>query len=320
MRTIQTFLASALAICTATVAAGQQPASNPDPLDLVKQARVLNNQGDQNGALALYKQALDRSPDLFDAHLGAGIVLDLLGRYADARQHLARAVEVAPDGSKNQALTVMGVSYAFEGDAAAASRFYRQVFDRQEATQDLVGAAESANALGRVYLECGDLDNAFKWYQTGYETSRRQSRLTADQIDLWDLRWAHAQARIAARRHKADEARRQIAVVKSLLDKGTNEDQQIQLPYLVGYVDLFLNDYQGAIAELQKADQKDPFILVLLAQAYEKSGDRAKARERYAEVLASNAHSLNNAFARPVARKKVDQLRSENLVDEPGTH
>ncbi len=45
-------------------------------------------------------------------------------------------------------------------------------------------------------------------------------------------------------------------------------------------------------------------MLVLLAEAYEKSGDGAKARETYEKVLASNAHNVNNAFARAIARKK----------------
>ena len=276
-----------------------------DPIELVKQARKLNSEGKQDEALALYRQALERSPDLFDAHLGAGVAFDLQGNYKEAREHFAKAIELAPDGSKNQALTVMGISYAFENDAAEAARFYRQVFDRQAAAQDLGGAAETANALGRVYLESGDLENAFKWYQTGYETSRRQPKLPADQIDLWNLRWAHAQARIAARKGNLQEARAQTAAVKSLLDKGTNEDQRIQYPYLAGYVALYAKDYQTAIAELQKADQRDPFILMLIAQAYEKSGDMARARECYSQVLASNAHNPNNAFARPLARKKI---------------
>ena len=97
---------------------------------------------------------------------------------------------------------------------------------------------------------------------------------------MWDLRWAHAQARIAARKGNAAEARTQMAAVKGLLDKGTNPEQQIQYPYLAGYVDLYLKDYRGAIAELLQADQKDPFILVLLAQAHEKSHDDECARSR----------------------------------------
>jgi tetratricopeptide (TPR) repeat protein len=294
----------ATAVAISRAAAQDPAAASGDPLDLVKQARKLNSDGKQDAALALYRQALERSPDLFDAHLGAGIVLDLQGNYKEARKHFAKAIELAPDGSKNQALSAMAVSYAFERDAGGASRFYRQVFDRQESTQDLGGAAETANALGRIYLESGDFDNAMKWYQTGYETSRRQPKLTDDQIDLWNMRWAHAQARIAARKGNSEEARKQTAAVKSILDKGTNGDQQIQYPYLAGYVALYSKDYQTAIEELQKADQRDPFILMLLAQAHEKVGDAAKAREYYSQVLASNAHSTNNAFARPLARKK----------------
>ena len=110
---------------------------------------------------------------------------------------------------------------------------------------------------------------------------------------------------MAARKGNAAEARKQMAIVKTLLDKGTNPDQQIQYPYLTGYVSFYLKDYPGAIAELQKADATDPFIQLLLAQAYEKSRDAANARESYTKVLASNAHSLNNAFARPLAKKKV---------------
>ncbi len=299
---MRTALPSVLAIALVLPASATQEV---DPLELVKQARKLNLEGKQQEARTLYRQALDRAPDSFDAHIGAGVALDLLGEYKQARQHFAKAIQVSPDATRNQALTAMAVSYAFERDSKSASRFLRQVFDREMAAQDLGGAAESANALGRVYLECGDLENAFTWYQTGYETSRRQPKLPGDQIDLWDLRWAHAQARIAARRGNAPEARRQTATVKTLLDKGTNPDQQIQYPYLTGYVALYLKDYAAAIEALKQADQKDPFILALVAQAYEKSGDAARARESYMQVLASNAHSLNNAFARPLARKKA---------------
>lgn len=64
-------------------------------------------------------------------------------------------------------------------------------------------------------------------------------------------------------------------------------------------------DYRTAIAELQKANQRDPFILVLLAQAYEKSGDPKQAQEYYRKVLQINSHNPTNAFARPLAKEKL---------------
>jgi tetratricopeptide (TPR) repeat protein len=283
-----------------TIAA--QPA---DPLELVKQARKLNSEGKQDAAIAMYQDALQRSPDLFDAHYGLGIALDLAGRFADARQQFAKAIELAPEDGRNQAITAMAVSYAFAGDAKGSSTFYRQLYDRQMASETYGGAAETANALGRVYLESGDLDNALKWYQTGYETVRRQRDLPPALADLSEMRWAHAQARIAARKRDAEHARAEMAKAKAILDKGTNPDENIQYPYLAGYVDLFLGNYAAAISELQQANQQDPFVLVLLAQAYEKSGDAARAHETYEKVLASNAHNVNNAFARAIARKKV---------------
>jgi tetratricopeptide (TPR) repeat protein len=297
-----------LLMAGAAVAVAQPPAGG-DPQSIVKQARKLNSEGKQDEAIALYREALMRAPDSYDAHYGLGVALDLEGDYAGARQAFMKAIQLAPDESKEQVLAATAVSYTFAGDIREAASFYQQLFDRQTAASNFAAAAETANALGRVYLESGDLDNATKWYQTGHETSRRQADIPGPQIDLSDLRWAHAQARIAARRGNAATARAQIASVKNILDKGTNDEQRIQYPYLVGYVDLFVKDYPGAIEQLQQANQDDPFVLFLLAQAYERSGDADKARGAYQHVLASNAHSLNNAFARPAARKKLASAR-----------
>jgi len=60
-----------------------------------------------------------------------------------------------------------------------------------------------------------------------------------------------------------------------------------------------------AIAELGKASREDPFILMLLARAYEKTGDAVRAKEYQGKVMANNGHGPTNAFARPVARRKL---------------
>jgi Flp pilus assembly protein TadD len=120
---------------------------------------------------------------------------------------------------------------------------------------------------------------------------------------------AHAQGRIAARRGHAAEARRQEAAVKALVDKGTNADQQVQYAYLVGYDAFYLKNYSKAITALRTADQTDPFILMLLARAYEQSGQPAQARGYYQKTLASTSHAVNNAFARPIARQKLEAAR-----------
>lgn len=293
-------------------------AQQGDPLELVKEARRLNSEGKQDAAIALYEQALQRAPDLFDAHYGLGIALDLAGRFDDAHRQFARAIQIAPEDARNQAITATAVSYAFAGDAKGSATFYRQLYDRQMSAEIYGGASETANALGRVYLESGDLEDALKWYQTGYETVRRQRDLPGPLLDLAEMRWAHAQARIAARRGDAGPARAHAARVKAILEKGTNPDENIQYPYLAGYVNLFLGDAAGAIVELQGASQQDPFVLVLLAQAFEKAGQAGQARETYQKVLASNAHNVNNAFARAMAKKKLSERTPRHPFAQQG--
>lgn len=288
---------------TCAVCAQQAPA--PAALDLVKQGQKLNSDGKQDEALALYRQALEMSPNLFEAHLASGIALDLKGNYAEAREHFSKAIEGAPADSREQALRAMAMSYAFEGNARDAAKFEQQVFDARMFAKQFTGAAEIANELARIYLECGDTANAVKWYQSGYETAQHKTDLSPADKNLWIFRWENAQARIAARNGKANEAQRHVAAAKAALDKANNPDQARFFPYLTGYVAFYTGDYKTAIADLQKADQHDPLILALLSEAYEKTGDASQAMDYYRKVLTSNAHNPTNAFARPLAKKKL---------------
>ena len=302
-------------ICTlfllAAVSSAQQttPSKPPvpgSPADLVQQGEKLSREGKEDEALALYEKALDKSPGLYEAHLAAGMALDLKGDYTAAREHLTKAIEAAPSDAKAQALRAMAVSYAFESNAFKASDFEMQVFNTRLAKSDSVGAAETCNELARIYLESGDPDHSFKWYKMGYETVAHKPDLSDADKNLWLFRWESAQARVAARRSKAEEAQQHVAAAKAALDKANNPDQARFYPYLTGYVAFYTGDYKTAIAELQKADQRDPLNLALLGQAYEKSGDAAQAKDYYRKVLEVNGHSPTNAFARPLAKKKLE--------------
>ena len=288
-----------------TGAALTQQTSAPDPADLVKQGQKLNNEGKQDEALALYRRALELSPKLYEAHLAAGIALDLKGSYAEARAHFTEAIALAPAENKQQALRAMAMSYAFEGNAAEAAKFEQQVFDARLSANDFTGAGEIANELARVYLECGDTATAYQWYQRGYDTALKKSDLPASDKNLWLFRWESAQARVAARRGKPAEAAQHVAAAKNALENANNPDQVRFFPYLAGYVAFYVGDYKNAIANLQQADQRDPMNLALIAEAYEKSGDAAQATDYYRKVLASNAHNPTNAWARPLAKKKL---------------
>src|SRR6266404_7765197 len=291
--------------CMGQATKGHAAAPSDDAQALVKQGQKLNSEGKQDEALKLYKQALEKSPNSYEAHLESGVALDLKGDYAAAREHLKKAIDVAPADQKNRALRVMAFSYVFERNTAEAEKYEKQVFDALMAKSDLEAAAGVANELARIKLESGDIDGAANWYKTGYDTAMRKTDMKEADKNLWAFRWAHAQARIAARRGQRDEGQKQVAAAKAALEKANNPDQAQFFPYLTGYVAFYGGDYKTAITELEKASQEDPFVLMLLAQSYEKSGDATRAKDYYGKVIANNGHGPTNAFARPVARKKL---------------
>src|SRR6185369_13432877 len=153
-------LLSVFVTCLGQAAIAETTSPSTDAQALVKQGQKLNSEGKQDDALRLYKQALEKSPNLYEAHLESGVALDLKGEYAEARKHLQKAIDVAPVEQKNRALRVMAFSYAFEGNSGEAEKYEKQVFDVLVAKPDFEAAAGVANELARIKLESGDIDGA----------------------------------------------------------------------------------------------------------------------------------------------------------------
>ena len=223
--------------------------------------------------------------------LDAGIVLDLQGDFGKARGYLEQAVELRRRTAQVQALRTMAVSYAFHCDLPQVATYEQHAFDSQVKDQKFTDAAGTANELARIYLECGDVREASKWYRPVTtppfvtQPVRGRSRPVATSAGKTPrLAWPLAKASQAGRRRR----RRCQGDPRQGQD---SRQQQRFYPYLTGYVAFYAGNYKSAIEELQKADQKDPFILVLLAQAYEKTGNQSEAMKYYRQVLAINSHN-----------------------------
>ena len=295
-------LASIVLFSTSLIAQAPTAGQPPNPL---APGQKLISAGKLDDAIAFYKNALQSKPDSWQAYLGMGAALDLKGDYQAARGNIQKAIDMTSGNDKVRALRSMAVSYAFTSDPQNAAKFEQQGFDIQISASDFDGAAGTADELARIYLENGDFNNSRKWYQTGHETAMKNPKLTDADKDLWAFRWESALARIAARQGKKADAQQHAAAAKAIIDKGTNAEQAQFIPYLMGYVAFYGGDYSSAIADLQKANQKDPFILLLLAEAYEMSGDRKPAMDYYHQVLQIYSHNPTGAFSRPIAQKKV---------------
>jgi tetratricopeptide (TPR) repeat protein len=277
--------------------AGQETRSGPQ----------LIHDGKLEEALEVFRAGVEAFPKSVPANNGAGVVLDLLGRYAEAQKYFGQAIKAAATPlEKAQAQRAMAISFGFATDCKGVAKYDLSAYEYYLAAPDFYSAGEVADELGRLCLDAGDTGAADYWYQKGHAAGLQEGNITAAHKDLWNFRLAHARARIAARRGKADEAKKFVAAAKAILDKGTNSEQRIYFPYLTGYVAFYAGDYAAALADLQEAQQTDPFIQCLMAQSYEKLGNQAKAQEYYRLAANSTAHSVPAAFARPFARRKME--------------
>jgi len=250
----------------------------------------------------------------FGAQFREAVQLDLEGKGGEARRLLQKKIDSASTPrEKADAERAMAMSWAFEGDCRKTGEYEQKVIDywttQEQASPSnaFYQEGEMADEAARVCIDAGDLDAAEQWYRKGRDLGLKEPGISADRKALWNFRWEHAQARIAARRGNRAEAEMHVAAAKAALDQMTalRKQQEPFLPYLTGYVAFYLGDYQTALADLEKANQNDPFIQCLLGQTYEKLGQRDKAMECYRNAAATNAHNPPAAFARPFARRKL---------------
>ena len=243
---------------------------------------------------------MPRAPRFFVSTRGcvSAARLDLQGR-TTRPHHLDEALRLAKNDDERNTRSLPWCLYAFEAKADDAARYYQRAFDAQMQADNASGAAGwplPGPRLSRIR----NPSKAEQWYRTA--TNREEDcRPEPAQAACGDA-VAQRAGRIAARR-ATPPPQHPCGYAKKWWDISGNENQQAFHPYLLGYIAFFSKNYKQAIDELKKGDQNDPFVLGLIAQSHEQIGEKDAAAKYYRQVLASTAHSINSAFARPLARK-----------------
>jgi tetratricopeptide (TPR) repeat protein len=165
------------------------------------------------------------------------------------------------------------------------------------------------NAMARINLENGRLDDAMKAYEKGYE-SIPGSSLDEIQKKTWLGRLHHGKARTLARMGKHELAWAEVETIKKMIEDGGEEAKQYwpAYHYVAGYAKLEAGDFAKAAEHLEQADKNDPFQTLLLARAYEKLGEKTKAKAAYKRILDSQWAGIERPLAYPEAKRKVQAL------------
>jgi tetratricopeptide (TPR) repeat protein len=273
--------------------------------------QLYNGDGRGDKALVAFQKAKALGPS---PRVDAFIANDdlLKGEYARARASLEAVEKSLPKGSVPFAVRFgITFSHLYEGHTDAALESLETYLQEYKA-----GGLDSQfpevfiwNAMARINLEAGRLDEALKDYQKGYE-SVPGSSLPEDQKQTWLGRLHHGRARTLARMGRHEEAWAEVEVVRQMIVKGGEAGRQYwpAYHYLAGYAKLEAGQFEAALEHLLQADPKNPFDVLLLARAYEKVGRKEEAKKAYKSILDSQWAGIERPLAYPEAKRKLSAL------------
>ncbi len=306
-------------------------------------AMKLNREQKGKEALEAFKQLRVEYPDERLVHMMIGQLSLNQGLYEDAQKAFEKAI--ALDGSTPRAYAFIGNAYMLQGDYAKARAQYDAalakrapgtapggVFYPRSLSYLYEGNVDQAlaglkgflaeykqnkldanfpevfiwNSIARINLENGRLDEAMKAYEQGFK-SVPGSTLEENEKTVWLGRLHHGTGRTLARMGKHAEAWKECETLKKMIDDGGEEGKQYvpAYHYMAGYLKLEAGDAPAALEHLKQANLDDPFHKLLLARAYEKTGDKAGAKKAYEEIVAFKVNNLERALAYPEAKKKL---------------
>jgi superkiller protein 3 len=117
---------------------------------------ALNDQGDTDGAITHYRQALDLRPSYAEAHYNLGRLLVQKGQVDEAVTHYEKALEINPADA--EAHNNLGATLFANGRVDEAIAHYRKALAIRR------GYADASCNLASALLSNGDLDGAIAYY------------------------------------------------------------------------------------------------------------------------------------------------------------
>jgi len=263
-------------------------------------------------AKAAFEKAIALDPATPRAYAFVGNYHLLKGDYDKAREMYRLARSRTPAGvAPGQPTYGTVFTHLYEGhvdEAVGTLRSYLEEYRKTTAAADLPEVF-IWNSIARINLENGRLEDAMNAYEKGF-ASVPGSALPEDQKKIWLGRLHHGRGRTLARMGKHEEAWAEAETVKKMIEEGGDAGKPFQpaYHYLAGYVKLEKGDYPAAIEHLKQGDAEDPFQRLLLARAYEKAGDKERARKAYKDVVDSTQNGLDRALSYREAKARLGAM------------
>ena len=292
---------------------------DPNPHDSF--AELLMKEGKFDQSIAEYQKALAIAPNFHSSRIGIAVDHMLKGMPVEARKNANTLFSMTDDpGWQGTALTVVAETYITEGQYQKAIDELNKVRGIAAKNDDAVAAADALTNIGRTLLVACEID-ATKG------TFLKTRTPEVEKIDAADVYFKDARKIVVESKvvpevktrmqndylvHKAqvELKRNNIREAKATIDQlqqqpGAMADVLLldDIHMLNGLVASAEKRFNDAVTELSKTNLHNPMHLYLLAEAYNASGNTAKAAELRTAIWNFNENSFSLALVRPLVKQ-----------------
>lgn len=275
--------------------------NDPNPYD--SYAELLLKMGKFDESITQYRKALAIDANFVPSHQGIAAALIYMGKPREAAAELQTlGTKARNDGERRTGLFGMTVLHIDSGQMAKALEDADKQYSVGEKTNDVPAMAGDLQLKGNILLETGKYDQAKGLFERSLKMTEG-SNLSQEIKDNAKLFQHYNLARVALGKKDSAAAKTEAEEFRKGAEASKNPVQVKQAHELAGIIALAEKDYDKALAELQQANQQNPYNLYRLCQAHQGKGDKAKAEEFCTKAAGFNSlPQLNYAFIRAKAK------------------
>ncbi len=276
--------------------------NDPNPYD--SYAELLLKMGRFDESITQYQKALAIDSNFINSHQGIAAALMYQGKPDQAAAELQKITDKArSDAERRTALFALTVVDLDSGKMDQALAEVDKQYALGEKTNDLPAMTGDLQLKGNIMLEMGKPDEAKALFERGLKMTQ-DSNLSQEIKDNASLFHHYNLTRVALAKKDLATAKTEAEAFRKGTETLKNPFQTKQAHELIGMIALEAKDFDNAVAELQQANQQNPYDLYRLCQAYQGKGDMGKAKEFCTKAATFNSlPQLNLAFIRTRAAK-----------------
>jgi tetratricopeptide (TPR) repeat protein len=274
---------------------------DPNPYD--SYAELLMKMGRFDESIKAYERALSIDPNFVNSYVGIGNDYLAMGKTEQARASFAKIGGRARNTGERRLMRFWtAASYIHDGATDRAIEELKAGSALAEAEHDAGTISGDLVQMGDVLREAGRLDDALAKYGEAVKVMDA-SQLSEPIKSATRRQNIFEQGRVAVAKHDLTTAKSKAAEYSRLIAPRNAPFELRQQHELAGMIALAEKRYAAASEEFGQANQRDPRILLFMAEAAQGAGSAEKAAALAQKAAHFNELSFNFAYVKNKASR-----------------